>query len=94
MSNSVVYNPQLIVDVEDASLLNKIRNAIKMIQGVGKVAVVRPAAPAKPESTAAADLYEVSPRLKALEVEAPDIPADLSYDYKREARAKKAAKYQ
>lgn len=43
-------------------------------------------------SNKASNLYEVSPRLKALEADAPAVPADLSYDYKREARAHKAAK--
>lgn len=34
--------PQLIVDVENADMLYKIKNAIKIMQGVGKISVIRP----------------------------------------------------
>lgn len=33
--------PQLIVSIDDASMIGKIRSAIKMIQGVAKVSVPR-----------------------------------------------------
>lgn len=39
LSNST----QLVVNVTDITLTNKIRNAIKMIQGVGKITLVKPA---------------------------------------------------
>lgn len=35
-------SPQIIVNVDNAALLNKIKNAIKMIQGVGKIHVSYP----------------------------------------------------
>lgn len=34
--------PQLLVTVEDASLLKKIKNAIHLLNGVGKISVLKP----------------------------------------------------
>ena len=34
--------PQLVVTVDDASMLNKIKNAIKLLNGVGHVSVIKP----------------------------------------------------
>ncbi len=34
--------PQLLVTVEDVSLLNKIKNAIHLLNGVGKISVLKP----------------------------------------------------
>jgi hypothetical protein len=34
--------PQLVVTVNDASMLNKIMNAIKLLNGVGDISVVKP----------------------------------------------------
>ncbi len=34
--------PQLVVSVTDPSLVNKLRNAIKMLNGVGSISVLKP----------------------------------------------------
>ena len=34
--------PRLVVTVDDASLLNKIKNAIKLLNGVGNIDVLKP----------------------------------------------------
>lgn len=34
--------PQLVVSVSDASLLNKLKSAIKMLNGVGNISVLKP----------------------------------------------------
>lgn len=40
-TNSMVV-PQLLVTVEDASLLKKIKSAIHLLNGVGKISVLKP----------------------------------------------------
>lgn len=40
-TNSMVV-PQLLVTVEDASLLKKIKSAIHLLDGVGKISVLKP----------------------------------------------------
>lgn len=42
MNTMSATNPQLLVTVEDAALLNKIKNAIKMLNGVGSISVLNP----------------------------------------------------
>lgn len=93
MSTAIAYKPQLIVDVEDVALLGKLRNAIKMMQGVGKIMVARKQHRIKAvASTPMSNLYEVSPRLKALEGDYV-CPKDLSFDYKHEVAHQKVDKY-
>lgn len=36
------YSPKLIVTVDDSSLLNKIKSAIKMLRGVSDITVISP----------------------------------------------------
>ncbi len=36
-----IHHPQLLVSVTDPSLLNKLRNAIKLLNGVGSISVVK-----------------------------------------------------
>jgi hypothetical protein len=44
MNTSVdtISSPKLIVTVDDSSMLNKIKNAIKMLRGVGNISVITP----------------------------------------------------
>lgn len=44
MNTSVdtISSPKLIVTVDDLSMLNKIKNAIKMLRGVGNISVITP----------------------------------------------------
>ena len=37
-----LQEPQLIVSVSDPSLLNKLKNAIKLLNGVGAISVLKP----------------------------------------------------
>ena len=41
-SVNTISSPKLIVTVDDSSMLNKIKNAIKMLRGVGNISVVTP----------------------------------------------------
>ena len=36
-----LQNPKLVVSVTDPSLVNKLKNAIKMLNGVGSISVVK-----------------------------------------------------
>ncbi|MCM1313389.1 MAG: hypothetical protein NC206_10095 [Bacteroides sp.] len=38
---TTLSSPQLIVTVEDASIINELKRAIKMMRGVSKISVVR-----------------------------------------------------
>lgn len=44
MNTSVdtISSPKLIVTVDNSSMLNKIKNAIKMLRGVGNISVITP----------------------------------------------------
>ena len=44
MNTSVdtISSPKLIVTVDDSSMLNKIKNAIKKLRGVGNISVITP----------------------------------------------------
>ncbi len=44
MNTSVdtISSPKLKVTVDDSSMLNKIKNAIKMLRGVGNISVITP----------------------------------------------------
>ena len=44
MNTSVdtISSPKLILTVDDSSMLNKIKNAIKMLRGVGNISVITP----------------------------------------------------
>lgn len=44
MNTSVdtISSTKLIVTVDDSSMLNKIKNAIKMLRGVGNISVITP----------------------------------------------------
>ena len=37
-----LQNPQLVVSVSDPSMLNKLKNAIKMLNGVSSISVLKP----------------------------------------------------
>lgn len=40
MSTSTMTAPaQLIVDIEDVDILNKVKNALKLMKGVGKISI-------------------------------------------------------
>lgn len=39
---STASTTQIIVNVDNVALINKIKNAIKMIQGVGKIHIAKP----------------------------------------------------
>lgn len=39
---TAVSEPQLVVTIDDVALLNKIKNAIKMLNGVSSISVLRP----------------------------------------------------
>ncbi len=42
-TNSIaLQNPQLVVSVSDPSLVNKLKNAIKMLNGVSSISVLKP----------------------------------------------------
>ena len=41
-SSNTVSSPKLIVTIDDTTMLNKIKNAIKMLRGVGSISVVTP----------------------------------------------------
>lgn len=41
-SNNTISSPKLIVTIDDTTMLNKIKNAIKMLRGVGSISVVTP----------------------------------------------------
>jgi hypothetical protein len=42
MKTADISVPRLVVTVDDASLLNKIKNAIKLLNGVGNIDVLKP----------------------------------------------------
>ena len=44
-----MHTPQLVVSVTDPSLLNKLKNAIKLLNGVGSISVVKDPVPTKTE---------------------------------------------
>ena len=44
-SSNTITSPKLIVTIEDSALLNKIKNAIQMLRGVGSISVVTPKKP-------------------------------------------------
>ena len=39
-SSNTISSPKLIVTIDDTTMLNKIKNAIKMLRGVGSISVV------------------------------------------------------
>lgn len=41
-SSNTISSPKLIVTIDDTTMLNKIKNAIKMLRGVGRISVVTP----------------------------------------------------
>lgn len=41
-SSNTMASPKLIVTVSDSAMLNKIKNAIKMLRGVSSISVVTP----------------------------------------------------
>ena len=42
MDTSVINNPQLLVTVSDPTMLTKLKNAIKMLNGVSSISVLKP----------------------------------------------------
>ena len=42
MDTSVINNPQLLVTVSDPIMLTKLKNAIKMLNGVSSISVLKP----------------------------------------------------
>ena len=42
MNTIAISEPQLVVTIKDVALLNKIKNAIGMLNGVSSVAVLKP----------------------------------------------------
>jgi hypothetical protein len=42
MNTIAINHPQLVVTINDAALLNKIKNAIGMLNGVSSVSVLKP----------------------------------------------------
>lgn len=42
MDTSVINNPQLLVTVSDPTMLKKLKNAIKMLNGVSSISVLKP----------------------------------------------------
>lgn len=42
MDTSVINNPQLLVTVTDPTMLTKLKNAIKMLNGVSSISVLKP----------------------------------------------------
>ena len=39
-TSNTISSPKLIVTIDDTTMLNKIKNAIKMLRGVGSISVV------------------------------------------------------
>jgi len=42
MDTSVINNPQLLVTVSDPTMLTKLKNAIKMFNGVSSISILKP----------------------------------------------------
>lgn len=42
MDTTTLNKPQLLVSVSDPSMLNKLKNAIKMLNGVSSISVLKP----------------------------------------------------
>ena len=42
MNTIALKEPQLVVSVSDPSMLNKLKNAIKMLNGVSSISVLKP----------------------------------------------------
>lgn len=42
MDTSVINNPQLLVTVSDPTMLTKLKNVIKMLNGVSSISVLKP----------------------------------------------------
>ena len=42
MNTITLNNPQLLVSISDPSMLNKLKNAIKMLNGVSSISVLKP----------------------------------------------------
>lgn len=42
MDTSVINNPQLLVTVSDPTMLTKLKDAIKMLNGVSSISVLKP----------------------------------------------------
>lgn len=42
MSTATITGPQLLVSISDPSLLNKLKNAIKMLNGVSSISILKP----------------------------------------------------
>ena len=42
MNTSVINEPQLLVTVSDPTMLTKLKNAIKMLNGVSSISVLKP----------------------------------------------------
>lgn len=42
MDTSVINNPQLLVTVSDPTMLTKLKNAIKKLNGVSSISVLKP----------------------------------------------------
>lgn len=42
MNAITLNNPQLLVSISDPSMLNKLKNAIKMLNGVSSISVLKP----------------------------------------------------
>ena len=42
MDTSVINNPQLLVTVSDPTMLTKLKNDIKMLNGVSSISVLKP----------------------------------------------------
>lgn len=42
MDTSVINNPQLLVTVSDPTMLTKLKNAIKMLNGASSISVLKP----------------------------------------------------
>ena len=42
MNNSVINEPKLVVTVSDPTMLTKLKNAIKMLNGVSSISILKP----------------------------------------------------
>ena len=42
MNTSVINEPQLLVTVSDPAMLTKLKNAIKMLDGVSSISILKP----------------------------------------------------
>ena len=42
MNTSVINEPKLVVTVSDPTMLTKLKNAIKMLNGVSSISILRP----------------------------------------------------